>query len=347
MPSQEPSIQDKGFRTSMFGGFDKNDVLAYMNALANETQQRELELQQTIDELNEELATYKKDQTSSRIYAEQLQKELNQANQRADKAEQAAADAKSKLEDAQEQLKTLQGKFKDCQQAGRAWQFRCHDLEKQVEEMEAMIPKGGMPAPKPPEPQPAPPPAPAPAPVSAPTPAPANVAAGSVTEQARVEARKILADARLSAENAERRLREQEEEQKARMAEHATALEAGVLLLRDRLARVDERLSSASLDLENATGAIYQALDDTKQDLDSLGADLRSFGQGQTPGYATVSAVPADAVPASAARAKVSPRRVRPVRQPAPPAPVKRLRRSARGQRPVSQELGEALDRLD
>ena len=51
MPSQEPSIQDKGFRTSMFG-FDKNDVLAYMNALANETQQREVELQQTIDELN-------------------------------------------------------------------------------------------------------------------------------------------------------------------------------------------------------------------------------------------------------------------------------------------------------
>lgn len=349
MPSQEPSIQDKGFRTSMFGGFDKNDVLAYMNALANETQQRELELQQTIDELNEELATYKKDQTSSRIYAEQLQKELNQANQRADKAEQAAADAKSKLEDAQEQLKTLQGKFKDCQQAGRAWQFRCHDLEKQVEEMEAMIPKGGMPAPKQPEPQPAPPPPPTPTPPPAPAAPSVPAPTGSVTEQARVEAKKILADARLSAENAERRLREQEEEQKARMAEHATALEAGVLLLRDRLARVDERLNSASLDLENATGAIYQALDDTKQDLDSLGADLRSFGQGQAPSASpapAAPAAPAEGAPTPPARAKVSPRRVRPVRQPAPAAPVKRLRRSARGQRPVSQELGEALDRL-
>ena len=42
MPSMEPPVQEKGFRTSMLG-FDKNDVLAYMNALANETQQRELE----------------------------------------------------------------------------------------------------------------------------------------------------------------------------------------------------------------------------------------------------------------------------------------------------------------
>lgn len=348
MPSQEPSIQDKGFRTSMFGGFDKNDVLAYMNALANETQQRELELQQTIDELNERLDTCKKDQTSARIYTEQLQKELNQANQRAEKAEKASAEAKAKLEDAQDQLKTLQGKFKECQQAGRAWQFRCHDLEKQVKEMEDMIPKGGMPAPRQPEPE-APPkpreqPAPEPPAPVAPSPvAPASVPpapAGSVTEQARVEARKILADARLTAESAERRLREQEEAQKARMAEHATALEAGVLLLRDRLARVDERLNSASMDLENATGAIYQALDDTKQDLDSLGADLRSFGQGDLP-------EPAAHADPAALRAKVAPRRVRPVRQPAPPAPVKRLRRAARGQRPVSQELGEALDRLD
>ena len=94
------------------------------------------------------------------------------------------------------------------------------------------------------------------------------------------------------------------------------------------------------MDLENATGAIYQALDDTKQDLDSLGADLRSFGQGSLPD-------PAAAADPAAPRAKVAPRRVRPVRQPAPPAPVKRLRRAARGQRPVSQELGEALDRLD
>ena len=164
MPSQEPSIQDKGFRTSMFGGFDKNDVLAYMNALANETQQRELELQQTIDELNERLDTCKKDQTSARIYTEQLQKELNQANQRAEMAEKASAEAKAKLEDAQDQLKTLQGKFKECQQAGRAWQFRCHDLEKQVKEMEDMIPKGGMPAPRQPEPEAPPKPREQPAP---------------------------------------------------------------------------------------------------------------------------------------------------------------------------------------
>ena len=89
MPSQEPSIQDKGFRTSMFG-FDKNDVLAYMNALANETQQREVELQQTIDELNAQVEKLKKEQSNARICVEKLQNELNQATARAEAAEKAS-----------------------------------------------------------------------------------------------------------------------------------------------------------------------------------------------------------------------------------------------------------------
>ena len=45
MPSDSMNIQEQGFRSRMFGGFDKNDVLAYMNTLANEAQQHELEYQ--------------------------------------------------------------------------------------------------------------------------------------------------------------------------------------------------------------------------------------------------------------------------------------------------------------
>ena len=211
--------------------------------------------------------------------------------------------------------------------------------------MEAMIPKGGMPAARKPEPEPAP------APAETPAPAPVPPPATPVDLQARIEARKILADARLSAETAERRLREEAEAQRARMAEHAEALAAGVQLLRDRLARVDDRLNSASMDLENATGAIYQALDDTKRDLDALGADLRTFGRETAP--AVPAQPPAPARQAEPPRAKATPRRVRPVRpersQPSAPAndPAKRLRRTARSQRPVSQELGDALRRLD
>ena len=55
------NIQEQGFRSSLFG-FDKNDVLAYMNALANEAQQHELEynrqlqqLQSKLDELRSEI----------------------------------------------------------------------------------------------------------------------------------------------------------------------------------------------------------------------------------------------------------------------------------------------------
>lgn len=340
MPLQEPSIQEKGFRTSVLG-FDKNDVLAYMNALANETQQRELELQQTIDQLNTQLDKLKKDQSNARACVEKLQQELNQANARAEAAEKAGSDAVTKLADAESRAASLQSKLKDCQQAGYEWQFRCRDLQKQVDEMEAMIPKGGMPAARKPDPEPAP--------AETPAPAPAPPPATPVDLQARIEARKILADAKLSAETAERRLREEAETQRARMAEHAEALAAGVQLLRDRLARVDDRLNSASMDLENATGAIYQALDDTKRDLDALGADLRTFGQGEP--AAKPAHPPAPAHPAETPRAKATPRRVRPVRsEPAPaPAndPAKRLRRAVRSQRPVSQELGDALRRLD
>lgn len=343
MPSKDPSIQEKGFRTSMLG-FDKNDVLAYMNALANETQQRELEYQQTIDELNAQLDKLKKDQANARRCVEKLQAELNQATQRAETAEKAGSDAVTKLRDAEERATGYQAKYKECQQSILELQFQKRDLEKQIAEMEAMIPKGGMPTmAATPAPKPAPV-APAPEPVK---PAREEAAAPvNVTEEARIEAKKILADARLNAENAERRLRQQEDDQKARMADNARALAAGVQLLRDRLTRVDEKLASASMDLENATGAIYQALDDTSQDLENLGADMRSFGK-LRPAAKPAPAPQAQPQPAAApARAKVSPRRVRPSAPQPTPEPVKRLRRSAPS-RPVSQELGDALDRLD
>lgn len=345
MPSKEPPIQEKGFRTSMLG-FDKNDVLAYMNALANETQQRELEYQQTIDQLNAQLEKLKKDQANARRCVEKLQAELNQATQRAETAEKAGSDAVTKLREAEERATGYQGKYKECQQSILELQFQKRDLEKQVEEMEAMIPKGGMPtmaatpAPAPVQTPAAPAPEP-PKPAKPETPAPASA---SVTEQARIEAKKILADARLNAETAERRLRQQEDDQKARMTDNARALAAGVELLRDRLARVDEKLASASMDLENATGAIYQALDDTSSDLESLGADMRSFGKLRP---AAQPAQPAPAPQTPPARAKVSPRRVRPVRSQPEPDPVKRLRRTSAGSRSVSQELDDAIDRLD
>ena len=343
MPSKEPTVQEKGFRTSMLG-FDKNDVLAYMNALANETQQRELEYQQTIDQLKTQLEKLKKDQSNARICVEKLQAELNQANARAEAAEKAGSDAVARLTEADERAAGYQAKYKECQQTILELQFQRRDLEKQVQEMEAMIPKGGMPAPAA-APAPTPePPKPAPAPVQeAPKPV-ATPAPLPVTEQARIEARKILAEARLNAESAERRLRRQEDEQKERMADNARALAAGVLLLRDRLARVDQKLISASMDLENATDAIYHALDDTSTDLENLGADLRAFGK-LRPVSPKVGSEPSKPASPAPARAKVSPRRVRPVSP--QPAPAKRLRRTPAEQRSVTKQLDEALHRLD
>ena len=160
--------------------------------------------------------------------------------------------------------------------------------------------------------------------------------------EARLEARRILADARITAENAETRLAEQADEQKRRMADNARGIAAGVMVLRDRLARVDARLDAASLDLENATAAIYEALSQTEDDLRALGVEMSEFRhapdappKAPAPPAARQTAT-AQAVqrPAQSSRSKGT-QRARP----------QRLRRT--GRMPVSQELLDALDRLD
>ena len=54
------------------------------------------------------------------------------------------------------------------------------------------------------------------------------------------------------------------------MTEHARDLAASLAMLRERVTRVDERLSAATADLDDATTAIYQALDATGADFEAL-----------------------------------------------------------------------------
>lgn len=350
MPSQEPNVQEQGFRTS-FMGFDKNDVLAYINAQDNEYRQREFEYQEQIKQLQAQVDKLKKDQSSARICVEKLQDELKAAGSRAETAEAQAQQAAQKAEAAeqkaaeaeeqQRQADTLTNSFqircKEYQKTITELQFKGRDLQKRVDELEAAA---QLPAPAAPE-TPRPEPAPA---------APAAPLAADLPEDARIEARKILADARLYAEGAEKRLRQQEEDQKNRMTESARCLAAGVLLLRERLARVDEKLSAASLDLENATGAIYQALDQADSELDSLGAGLRRFPETPAPvGQPPKPAAPARSGPLRPkAKATAQPVKARPARQPAPAdgEPARRLRRAA-PRRTVSQDLLDAMHRLE
>ena len=376
MPCQEPAIQtlqERGFRTS-FRGFDKNDVLAYMNALANETQQRESEYEEEIAQLKSQLDKLRSEQTAARACVEKLQSDLSEANSRAEAAEKDAAEAQTRAQAADERATNYHNRLKENQQAVVEWQFKCRDLQKQVDEMTAMIPKGGSSAPAP-EPVPAPEPAqPAmPEPVAPPPSAPET----SVTEEARIEARRILMEARLKAQSAELRLQQQADEQKARMADHARDLAAGIALLRERVGQADERLSAASFDLEDATAALYQALAATETDFEAFGVQLRDFGEtdaaepltgasdapetqaNDTEQFAVApSAQPlpsAAARPVSGAKGTVRCRaaaqpvskRARPVRPQQNSAPVRRLRRATRERRSVSQELTDALNRLD
>ena len=93
MPSSQTlsALQEKGFRTT-FRGFDKNDVLAYLNALDNENRQHSAEQEEQIAQLQAQLDKMRSEQSAARACVEKLQSDLSAANQRAEAAEKSAAE---------------------------------------------------------------------------------------------------------------------------------------------------------------------------------------------------------------------------------------------------------------
>lgn len=312
MPTQD-AVTEQGFRTGLFG-FDKNDVLAYINTLAEEARQTDEQHRRETQDLQARLEKLQSEQAAARLCVEKLQSELQQARQLTEAAEQRSRQAEEKQAALQSDADEREQRWKADQQAAVELRFRCHELEQQLA-------------------------------------AGAKAPAGDTPAEARMQARTILADARLTAENAEKRLQQQAEEQKQRMAEHARGIAAGVLLLRSRLSRVDEKINAATLDMENATAAIYQALDEVDTDLDALGARLESFDPEDPVPPTLPDAGPAareifeePAAPRKRVQA-VPQRRVRPVRQ--PPQPARSAGRLRRSPHRVSRELEDAIKDFD
>lgn len=319
MPSEPMNIQEQGFRSSLFG-FDKNDVLAYMNALANEAQQHELEYNRQLQQMQSKLDELRGERAASDSRIEALKAEVTAANQRADAAEVKRRESDEQLETIKKKTASFQSTQRESQKNANIWQLKCHDLQQQIDELQKQLATArqlntALPA--------------------APT--------SDLVREAKLEAGKILADARLYAESAEKELRQQADVQKSRMAENARSIASGVMLVRERLARVDERLSAATLDLDGLTQAIYQALDQTETELKELGTDMRSFAQG-TPETDIPVAAPAPAAePKPAERLRVK-AKAQPVQhKSAAPATTHRLRNT---RRPVSQLLQDEIDRL-
>ena len=331
MPSEPMNIQEQGFRSSLFG-FDKNDVLAYMNALANEAQQHELEYNRQLQQMQSRLDELRSQQSSDDSRIEALKAEVAAANQRAEAAETRRRESEEQLEALQKQTASYQSNQRESQKNANIWQLKHHDLQqknddlqKQVEELQKQLDSARQLNTSS---------------LSAP--------ASDLVREAKLEAGKILADARLYAESAEKELKQQADSQKNRMAENARNIASGVMLVRERLARVDERLSAATLDLDGLTQAIYQALDQTEAELKELGTDMRSFAQG-TPETDPPAPLPPRLAAAQSPAAKPADRlRVKAKKaQPAhhtPPAPAHRLRNT---RRPVSQLLQDQIDRLN
>ena len=333
MPSDSMNIQEQGFRSRMFGGFDKNDVLAYMNTLANEAQQHELEYQEKLRQLQSQLDDLRSQRADAEARVDALKAELAAANQRADQAEAKRRESDEQLQKAQAAAEGVQSEHREIQKNANIWQLKCHDLQQQNEtltqQLAAARQLNAAPAPTP-----------------------------DVVREAKLEAQKILADAKLYAESAEKELKQQADTQKSRMAENARGIASGVMLVRDRLARVDQRLSAATLDLDNLTLAIYQALDETEAELKELGLDMRDYAQGTPETDIPVEPVPAEEPPAPVQQPVAQ---AQPVQQPqaAPPkpekfrvkatphrAPAKPVRRLRSVNRPVSQLLQDQIDRM-
>ena len=322
MPSETKNVQEQGFRSSLFG-FDKNDVLAYMNALADEAQQQEMRYEEKLRRLQSELEEVRARRTEGETRIETLKAELEAANQRADAAESKRHEHDEELESLHKQLDTYQSGQKESQKSANIWQLKCHDLQQQVDDLQKQLAAARQTG-------------------AAVTPTPEMV------REARLEASKILADAKLYAESAERELKQQADTQKSRMAENARGIAAGVMLVRERLARVDRRLSAATLDLDGVTQAIYQALDDTEAELKELGTEMRDFAQG-TPELDSPEPPPAPQPPKPAPqqfRVKATAQPVRPHRTAPPPPPQPRNRRLRSVHRPVSQFLQDEIDKL-
>lgn len=364
MPSDMPNVQEEGFRSSLFG-FDKNDVLAYMNALANEAQQQALTYQEQIHEMEAQVDKLKKDQSNARACVEKLQVDYADAVDRADRAEQQAEkNARDKIM-AEERMNGFRTQCVENDKALESLQSENDKLKKQVEALierqnkekaereaeqataaaalheaqaaaeearHAVVADSRAPVAAPPVTPPAP-----------------------MNEEARIEARKILEDAKLYAENARAALDRQAAEQKARMSDNACGIAAGVMLLRERLTRVDDKLGAATLDLENATSAIYKALDDTMKDIDSLSDRMHTYADGtpETDVLPVPPAIPEPTAPSEAPMAPApEPKKHTPTLRPKPAArPVvqakQRLRRTPHGRHAVSQSLLDALNRMD
>lgn len=322
MPSETKNVQEQGFRSSLFG-FDKNDVLAYMNALADEAQQQEMRYEEKLRRLQSELEEVRARRTEGETRIETLKAELEAANQRADAAESKRREHDEELESLHKQLDTYQSGQKESQKNANIWQLKCHDLQQQVDDLQKQLAAARQTGA-----------------AVAPTP--------EMVREARLEASKILADAKLYAESAERELKQQADTQKNRMAENARGIAAGVMLVRERLARVDRRLSAATLDLDGVTQAIYQALDDTEAELKELGTEMRDFAQG-TPELDSPEPPPTPQPPKPAPqqfRVKATAQPVRPHRTAPPPPPQPRNRRLRSVHRPVSQFLQDEIDKL-
>ena len=235
MPSEPMNIQEQGFRSSLFG-FDKNDVLAYMNALANEAQQHELEYNRQLQQLQSKLDELRSERSTADSRMEALKAELAAATQRADTAEAKRREADEQLETIKKKTASFQSTQRESQKNANIWQLKCHDLQQQVDELQKQLTAAR----------------------ALNTAAAPAAPTSDLVREAKLEAGKILADARLYAESAERELKQQAEAGTVEMPEgleEAKGQVEAVILHKAQKLQIKDRSNQVSVELQKDVSA--------------------------------------------------------------------------------------------
>lgn len=338
---QMEAIQKNGFKTEMFG-FHRAQVLSYLESLSQQYAQQEAELRARAEELQaqvlsaqnmlressarENALTVSRDEQARRVHMAQAETQAFRAELLSTREEIHTLHAK--LEETEKSLTALQKERDEllasndgmaaqlqqvrdslAQQRARADQ----ESRRAKEEMVSAQIRAAELAQK------------------------ANAQAQKTLEKAKTDAEQLLQDADAKASVRMEQANEQAElivarahSEKSQMrdmvARSADDIAASVKVLKAQLAAVDEKIVTASNDLQRATDGIAAALANAERDLQTLGAKMKEF-PGRAPERAAVEVKPAFSQPAAAEQVDVQ----------APAA-------SAAAQPVLSEERAEASD---
>ncbi len=271
MPEDSGAV---GFRTSLFG-FKKADVLACIDKLAAEGQEKDKQAEAHAQELQSEIDALQEDKTVLLEKAKEICEELSAQKKRAGEAEAAAEALREQLHHAEEESasfkkrlferekdllnlkndntslksdnETLTGRLREQQ---RLAEDAVSARQQAQQEMERSV---------------------------AAAQADAERKASEAVREAGEQAQAARRAAQREAEEARQALEQEARQQRTAMTSGAQQIADSVSVLKAQLAEVDAKIAEAAKQLARTTAALHSALGETEENVKLLGAQMQQF----------------------------------------------------------------------